>query len=133
MVQQAQDLVGHTLGIAPLRTLPGQPLQRLLRRQAGDRRLFRVLVDQLVEAEAAALGDLERPGERLRIAGEQPVHLRGGLEMPVAGALAPEAEVVDGAALADAGDDLLQDPPRRMVEEHVTGDDGAHPRVRGEG
>ena len=32
-------LSGHALGIAPGRALPGQPLQRLLRRQAGDRDL----------------------------------------------------------------------------------------------
>jgi hypothetical protein len=41
-------------------------------------------------------------------------------------ALAAEARLVDGAIVPDAGDDILQDAPRRSMEEHIIGDDGGH-------
>ena len=47
--------------------------------------------------------------------------------------LAAEAERVDGAAMPDAGDDILQDAPARHVEQHVVGDDGADLRRGGHG
>ena len=47
-------------------------------------------------------------------------------------ALAPEAELVDGDVVPDAGDDILQDAPAGLVEQHVVGDDRRHPQPRGE-
>ena len=127
--QDAGHLVGQTFGIARRRALPGQPLQRLLRRQAGRHRLARILIGQLVEREAAALGDLQRAREGFGIAAEQPRHLLGRLQVAIGMALAAEAGVVDGAAMADAGDHVLQDAPRRHMEQHVVGDHGRHPRL----
>ena len=37
------------------------------------------------------------------------------------------AEFVDGDVVTDAGHDVLQDAAARLVEQHVVGDDGAHP------
>ena len=75
MLEQTDHLVRHALGIAPGSTFPGQPGERLLRCQAGDRDLGRILVGQLREREAAAVGDLERARQCLGVAGKQALHL----------------------------------------------------------
>ena len=76
MGEEVTHLVRHPLGVAPGSPRPGQLLQRLLRCQARDRDLLRILVGELAECEAALLGDLERAGQCLRVAGEQPGHFR---------------------------------------------------------
>jgi hypothetical protein len=58
--------------------------------------------------------------------------LVGGSEVPVDRALAPEAGVIDGAALAYAGHHVLQDAPFLAVVEHVAGDHGGDPRRPGQ-
>jgi hypothetical protein len=60
------------------------------------------------------------------MAGEQAGHFRGRLEMAVGETLAPEAGVIDGDALANARDDILQDPALRQVSQHVAGRDCRH-------
>ena len=62
------------------------------------------------------------------MAREQPGHFRGRFQAAVDRALAPEAGLLDRAAFADAGDDVLQDAPLRHVIEHVAGRDGGHAR-----
>ena len=47
-------------------------------------------------------------------------------------ALAPEAEIVDGDAMPDAGHNVLQDAPARDMEQHVVGRDGGHARPGGQ-
>ncbi|MNC64612.1 hypothetical protein D3C75_1148310 [compost metagenome] len=44
--------------------------------------------------------------------------------MPVGRSLAPEADAVDGAAFADAGEDVLQNAAVGMVVEDVIDDHG---------
>jgi hypothetical protein len=70
MLQDGDDLVRHAFGIAISRAFPNQPLQRLLRRQAGDRGLLRILIGEFGKREPAALSDFERARQRLRIAAE---------------------------------------------------------------
>jgi hypothetical protein len=52
------------------------------------------------------------------------VHLLGRLQVPVGVAFAAKAELVDGAAMTDTGQDVLQQASPGMVEEDVVGDDG---------
>ena len=132
VLERRAHALGQAFGVALGRARPGQLLQRLLRGERGIVALLGILVGELVEREAAALGDLQRPRQRLRIAAEQPVHLLGRLEVAIGVALAPVAERVDGDVVADAGDDILQDAPAGLVEEHVVGDDRRHPQPRGE-
>ena len=132
MAERRAHALGQAFGVALGRARPGQPLQRLLRSERGIVALLGILVGELVEREAAALGDLQRPRERLRIAAEQPVHLLGRLQVAVGVAFAPVAERVDGDVVADAGDDILQDAPAGLVEEDVVGHDRRHPQPRGE-
>ena len=47
-------------------------------------------------------------------------------------ALAAIAELVDGHAMSNAGDDILQDAPPGLVEQHVVGDDGGDAHLRGQ-
>ena len=84
-----------------------QPFQRFLRRLAGRLGLVRILVAQLGQAEGAAARDLQRARQRVGMARVQPRHLGRRLQVPVRKALAAEPGVVDGAALADAGDHVL--------------------------
>src|SRR6202035_5656070 len=65
MLEDRHHLVGQSLGIALRCTVPGELLQRLLRRKAGDRGFFWILIGQLIEGEAAALRELDRAGQRL--------------------------------------------------------------------
>ena len=129
MAEDADDLVRHALGIALLGALPGQLLQRLLGTEAGNRRLFGILIGKLIEREATPLRN--RPGarERFRVAAEKARHLFRRLQVAIGVTLATKAGVVDGAIVPDAGHDILKDAPPRNVEENIIGDDGRHARV----
>ena len=127
MTELARHPGRGTLWIDPGGPLPGQLFQRRLRAQPGDQRLLWILVAEFVQAEAAALYDLQGPLERLGMAGEQARHLFGPLQVAVGVALTPEPHVVDGAALANAGDHVLKDAPIRGGEENVVGHDRSHP------
>ena len=118
------DLVRHALRVAPFRPFPGQALQRGLRGHAGRRDLVGILVLQLFQREAAAVGDLQGAGQGLGIFGEEAVHLFRRLQMAIGVAFPPEAQLVDGAAVTHAGDHVLQQPALGMVKQDVVGDDG---------
>ena len=129
------DVVRQPAGVAVGHAVPHLPFQRLLRRLARRVGLIGILVAQLGQAEAAAAGDLQRAGHGVGVAGEQPRHLGRRLEVAVGEALAPEPGRVDGAALADAGEHVLEDAALRRVVEHVAGGnrrDPRHPRQVGE-
>ena len=129
-----RDPLRDAFGVAACGTLPGQSLERLLWREGRVLLLVGILVAQVAKVEAAAFGDLQRARDRVRVAGEQAGHFLGRLEVAVGKALALEAGGLDRAALADAGDDILQDAALGMVEQHVAGGDeggavaGAHLR-----
>ena len=117
---------GDAPGIAPGRALPGQNLQLPLGRAAFADHLLGVLVAQLSEREAAAFGDLHRIGQGTGMIAEEGGHLRGGLEMAFrVGREAPSGGV-DGAALADAGEQVVEPAPLRDVLVHVAGRDHGH-------
>ena len=111
------------LRVAPGGAFPGQPLQGLLRGQGRVFDLVGVLIAQVGEVEAAPAGEFDGAGDGVRVAGEQPGHVLGRLQVPVGVALPPEPGGIDGAAFPDAGHHVLQDAPLRMVEQHVAGGD----------
>jgi hypothetical protein len=117
MLQRRAHAVRHALGISLLGALPGQPLQHLLRRDGRVVPLLRILVAQLIEREAAAVGDLDRAGER--ITREEPLHLLDRLQIAISVALASVAELVDGDVVPDAGHNVLKHATGGLVEEHV--------------
>ena len=124
VVELAGDGVGNAVGVGAGGAVPGESFQCMLGGLAGGADLGRVLVAQLVEREAAAIGDFERAGDGVGVAGVKPADLVRGFQVAVGEALAPEAGVVDRAALADAGEDVLQDAAAGGVVEHVAGHDG---------
>ena len=125
MAELACNLVRYSLGIAPAGPLPGQFLQCLVwpGRNAG---FYRILISQFVEAEAAAIDNFHRAGNCLRMTAEEPCHLFRRFQMPIREALAPKSGIIDRAALADAGDDILQDAARGDMVKHVAGSDRGH-------
>ena len=70
--------------------------------------------------------------ESLGVSGKEPVHFFGGFQVAVGGTLALEADVIDRAAFANAGQDVLENAAVRMMEEHVVGHDGLHSDLDGE-
>lgn len=74
--------------------------------------LFRILIGQFVKREVAAIHDLERAGERVRIAGEQAVHLVGRFQVAVRMPLTAVAEFVDGDVVAVAAISVKRIAPK---------------------
>ena len=124
VVELAGDGVGDAVGVGAGGAVPGEGFQGLLGCLAGDADLGGVLVAQLVEREAAAVGDFERAGDGVRVAGKQAGDFFRGFQVAVGDALAAEAGVVDRAAVSDAGEHVLQDAAPGGVVEHVAGGDG---------
>ena len=117
------DFLGYAIGIFARRTVPGQVFQNLLG-GAARHGFVRILVAEFRQAEPAAIGDPAAPRYGFRIAVEQAGHVFRRFQVAVGIAFAAESGIVDGAALAYAGDHVLQDAPFRFVVEHVVGDDG---------
>jgi hypothetical protein len=67
------------------------------------------------------LHDRDRARERFGIAAEA---FFRRLEVTIGMALAAVAEVIDHDLVADAGHDILQHAPARLVKHYVVGDDG---------
>jgi hypothetical protein len=130
MLKGCRTLSGRPSGIALDRTFPGQLLQRLLRRQRGIVALFRILVGEFVEAEAATFDDLECPRHGFGVAREEPVHFVRRLEKAIGMALAPTAEVIDRDIVADRRHHVVQDASAGFVEQYVVGHDSRHPHLR---
>ena len=71
--------------------------------------------------------DAIRSTQRFRYARDRVSGVVGrGLQEPIGETLAPEAGVIDGAALTNAGHDVLEHPAFRRVIEHVIRRDGRH-------
>ena len=100
---------------------------------AVGRDLVGIFVGQFLEAESAAACEFSRVCDRLRIVREQPRHFSCAFQVPLGIAIEPEAGLVDGAGLADAGENILQAAARRLMVEHVVGRDERNSRGFGEG
>jgi len=107
MVKLPRYGIRHAVGIGARGAVPGQRFQRLLRRLPGNPHLGRILVAQRIERKLAPLDNLQRPSDGVRMPRKQPRNLFRRFQMPVRKTLAPEAGVVDRAALADARHHVL--------------------------
>jgi len=123
----------RSIRVTALKPFPGQPFEPRLRVFAVGRDLIRIFVGQFFEAERAAACEFSRVGDRLRVVRKQPRHFACAFQMPLGIAMKPEARLVDGACLADAGEHILQAAARRIVIEDVVGRDEGHARGFGEG
>ena len=118
---------------APGRSLPGQVAQVLHGALARRDGLVGVFVAQFRQVEADPGGDLQAALDGAGEAGEQARHLGGGLQAALGVRLQPQAGLVDRAALADAGQDVLQGPPAGVVVEDVAHCDQRRPGRRAQG
>ena len=123
VAERLADIVRHAAGIITPRPDPGEPFELLLRAAAAGHRVDRIFVAQLVEAEVAALGDLDRARERFGVTPKEPRHLRRRLQVPLGIDVEQRARLADGAVLADAAHHVLQHPPLGDVVLHVVGGD----------
>ena len=133
MLELGAHLLRHAVGIAGRRAQPGEMDELLLGLAPRLRQLIGIFVAQLVEGEAAALGDLHRPGQRLGMIGEEQGHLRRGFHMPLGIGEEAIARLLDGAMLADAGQHILQRPARGNMGMDIVDGDQRRGGARGQG
>ena len=107
------------------RALLHQSREVLVGRHAGGERKGRQGGRELLEAEAAALGDLQRGAEPRVVVLPAPPHLRRALEVPLAARAQARAHLVECALVAQAGEHVVHDAPPRRGIVHVV---GHHPR-----
>ena len=127
-VQLIAHFPGNALGIASRRALPGQPVQGLRGRHAGKHALLRIVVADLVQAEAAAPGQLQRrlqhgPG----IERSQP---QTRAQMPLGIGLQRKAAFGHGAPQADRRDHILQGLARARMHMDIAAGQQAQPQRR---
>ena len=131
--QQAFDLVGDRVRIAPGRALPGQIGQMgdggLARRHG----LIGIFVFELAQIKGDARDDLEGLGDGVRPFREQAGHFGGRFDVPLGVGLQPQARFGDRALFADAGQHVLQGAPFGTVIEHVIGRDHRRADLAGQG
>ena len=130
--EQGAHVVGDAAGEAPRGMLPCQVIQVRLGGFAGRHRLLGVLVAQLVEREADAVGDLQRARHGLRVVGEQARHFGAGLQVPLGVGLEAIAGVGNGALLADADEHVGERPAIGAVVERVGSGNERCARMRGQ-
>ena len=123
VLDQATDLLGHTLGIALARRLFDQPRQGLLRRLAARGRHRGIFVPQFIEVEIAARDDLEGPRDGRLMTAKEARHFIRAFQMPFGVRIEPPAGLPDRAFLANAGQDILQGPAFGVVLAHIAGGD----------
>ena len=121
----AQRLVDHAAEIC-VDAGPGQVFEMLLRGLARRHRLVRILVFELVERKADAVGKAHGFRDRLRQVAEQPRHFVRRLQMALGIGLEPPADGVDRRLLADTGQHVLQRPAGGMVVQHLVGREQRH-------
>ena len=92
-----------------------------------------VAVAHLAQREGAAGGDLVRGRHQLGTVGEQAVERRRRLEVVLAIGAQQCARSVQGGAVADAGDHVLQRAPLAVVVEHLGGGCQRHPEAAAAG
>ena len=126
---QLVDLLRHPVRIAFACARPGAAGQLLVRRAAIVAVAGRVVVGQLAQREAAALDDLQRALERIRMVPEQARHLVRRFEVALGIGVQERRRVPDPHMLADAGEHVLQRPPVGVVVVDIVGRERPDPGV----
>ena len=90
-------------------------------RFSGRGQFVRIFVTQLIEIEFAPLGYLDPARDCLRVVGKQPMHLLRGFEISLAILKQAITGLLNRAAMADAGEHILQSPSLGDVIMHIVG------------
>ena len=126
MVERRPDLWRNASGIAPGRARRRKGRERLLLACIARPQFEGVVVAQVREREGDALEEAHGFGERAGQPGKQPGHLAGRLEVALGMGGEPQPGLVQGHALADAGDDVGELAPRGGMHRHVVGGEERH-------
>ena len=117
VLDELHDLLRHTAGPALAHTLTGQLSQVACRGLAPGNGFVGILVAQLVERKVDVLRDMQRLAQQvLRI--EMREHLESA-EVTFTVRIQPETGLVDGHALADRRQRILQHAPGTAMHVHV--------------
>jgi hypothetical protein len=118
---------GDALGIAFGCAGEGELAQVVHGRGAQGHDFVWILVAELIEGEAdTALGNGESARDGVGIGREETGHFFGGLEMTLGVGVQPVPSFIDRAALADAGEHILQGATLGRVVVHIVGHDERH-------
>ena len=125
--QQFVQLGWNAVGKARTRRRQREMLQPVLRVPSLGYRLVRIFIFQVVEREVDPGEQPLALGHRLGPIAEQPGHLARILQMPLAIRGESQPRPLDGDAVADAGDDVVQRPVARLGIQRVAGGEQRHP------
>ncbi|HEX9660200.1 MAG TPA: hypothetical protein VGA18_07855 [Rhodothermales bacterium] len=128
VLDEPSDFLGNTGGVTIVGPGPGQLGEEVVRVPARRAECFGILVAQLVEAEAAAIGDLDGAGQGVGVIDEQALHVIDGLEVAFGVGEEGLAGLGEGAAVADAGENVLEEAALWDVVVSVVGCDQRHAR-----
>ncbi len=126
MLQEAADFAWYAVGEVAAGALPGELGEVLSGGLIGRAELFGIFVAEFVEAEGAAVGDFDGSRDGVGMCGEQSGHLLGRFEVALAVGKEALAGVGDGALLANAGEDVLEEAALGDVIVNVVGGDHGH-------
>jgi hypothetical protein len=119
----------HARRIARGGALPGEMLERVVRRCEPFARLVGILIGELVERERELIRESPRLLDRIGKVPEHPRHLGGRFQVPLGIRREPPARRLERDVLADAGEHVLQAPALRRMIEHVVDRDERHADV----
>ncbi len=98
-------------------TLLGEPAQISARCLAGRHHVIGIFVAQFIETEGAALGDADSLGEPLRFI--QMGKPRAAAQIALAVGIERKTGFLDGNAVADGGEHILQHTPAAQMHVHI--------------
>ncbi len=119
VADQPLDLLRHAFGIAQHGALPGEAFELGLRLQARLGRLVGIVVLELRQREAEALGEADRLGDRLRVTAEQARHLVRPFQMALGIGTERMPRLRDPDVEPDRGQHVLHPPALGRMVEHV--------------
>ena len=133
VTEAAVDVFGNAVRITLAGSFPRAIDEVLHHRFTGRADFGGIVVFELFEREAGdALGDLQGAADGLRVVAEEAEHFGGALDVAFGVGEEVEAGLLDGAALADAGENVLEFTAGGVVVVDVVGGDEGDPEGAGE-
>ena len=119
VLQEPPHLFGHALRITLFRPGPSEPAQVFDRPLPSGHQFFGILVTQLIERKRRAVGDFDRPPNRLRRPGEQGGRLLPRFQAPLGVGEEMLPGFVDRRPVPDGREHVVESLPLRHVVVHV--------------
>lgn len=108
VMDELADLVRDALGVAVGGAVPGEVGEVLDGGFVWGHELMGIFIFELVEGEGALLGDFDGLADGVGVVGEESMHLCGRFEISFGVGEEAITGLVDGARVADAGEDILE-------------------------